>query len=142
MSKQNLYNKRWIEKQKRLGLCIFCKEKKLKYSFLCKKHFFIQIATSTLKNRKMAHQIEELFYAQKEKCYLTGKKLILGRNTSLDHIVPQSKTPKLKDEISNLRWCTKEVNKLKNNFDYDGLIKLCKNVVKYNNKLVESTYDK
>lgn len=131
MSKQNAYNRAWMNKQKELGLCIFCKNKKLQYSNLCKKHFFINIATATLKNKNLAAGIEELFYAQEEKCYLTGEQLILGKNASLDHIIPQSKDKSLIENLHNLRWCTKDVNRLKNSFDYDTLIKVCRNIVSY-----------
>ena len=138
MKKQSRWNKNWMEKQKRKNLCVSCNNKKLKHSNLCKKHWFVSKATGNLGDIKMATEIEELFNAQNARCYLTGEKLILGKNASLDHFIPQSKAPELKCEIRNLGWCTKKINKLKNNFSIEELIKICKNVVDFYEKTPEN----
>ena len=135
MNRQNKYNKKWMDKQKSNGLCIFCKNKSLDHSNLCERHWFLSIANMTLGNRGMANDIRELFYAQDCKCYLTGEELILGKNASLDHFIPRSKNMNLVGDIRNLGWCTKDINRLKNNFEINEFINMCKRVVEFNEKI-------
>lgn len=88
MEKKHNYNYNWGKRNNVKGLCFFCNEPKLPDNLLCSTHFFKMVATSTLKNRALWECIQEMFYAQEGRCYLTGRKLILGKNASLDHLLP------------------------------------------------------
>lgn len=132
--KRTLYNKKWSEKQTQKGLCIWCKNKKLKHSNLCEKHYFIVIAQSTLGDRRMAEQIRELYFLQDGKCYITGEKLILGENAGLGHLLPQKKRPDLKNDINNVRWVDKKINEMKRDLTTTEFIDICKKIAKIHNK--------
>jgi 5-methylcytosine-specific restriction endonuclease McrA len=68
------------------------------------------------------------------KCYLTGKPIDLRQpNTyNLDHIIPTSKGGT--NDLSNLEICTKEVNFAKGNLSVEEFIRLCNDVIDFNNK--------
>jgi len=131
MAKQNDWNRTWMNNQRKKGLCIFCKEKIFGESALCEKHFFISVATSSLKDRTQGERLKELFYVQDGRCYLSGRKLIAGKNASIDHIFPISKNQKMRNRIENLRWCDKQVNNAKSNMNSKKFIAFCKEIVTY-----------
>jgi len=126
VSKQSEYNRKWSKKQNDKGLCIWCKNKKLEHSKLCEGCYFKATAQSTLKDRSLAKDIHDLFYLQEEKCYITGNKLVLGLNTGLDHLEPQSKSPHLISEIANVRWVDKKINEIKRDLPINEFIAICK----------------
>ena len=133
----NLWRTNYMNNQKSKGLCVFCREEKLPDSSLCEKHYFSAVARGNLKNIKMAGDIKDLFYAQDGKCYLTGKSLVLGVNASLDHLEPRSKRDDLVNNIHNLRWCDKDVNRIKRDLSYEDFIKMCKEVLNIHKKINE-----
>lgn len=131
MKNQTQWNKNWMNKQKFKGLCIFCNIESLEYSNLCEKHFFLSLASSTLGDRTKAEDLKHLFHLQDKKCYLTGEKLILGLNASIDHIISQSKRPDLKNNMKNVKWCSKKVNEIKRDLSYKEFIELCKKIISH-----------
>jgi hypothetical protein len=72
-------------------------------------------------------QAWELFEAQNRRCSLTGLPLYFGgRNgttASLDRI-----DSSLGYLISNVQWIHKDVNRMKNHFDQDYFIDICKRI--------------
>lgn len=129
-TKGTRYNKSWMERQRKKGRCIFCSKKSLEHSKMCEKHYFKMRASGTLKNREMAEEIKALFYFQDCRCYISGIKLVLGLNDSLDHIIPVSRAPELIDDIRNLRWCDRKVNMIKRDLTYEEFLELCRLVLK------------
>ena len=87
---------------------------------------FKSVASSTLMDRTKADDLEHLFYLQEEKCYITGKKLIIGDNAGLDHLIPKSKNHNLISDINNVRWIDKKINEIKRDLTIDDFISLCK----------------
>jgi hypothetical protein len=126
--KSRLWNDRWMQKQKEKGLCIFCKNKKLEHSNLCERHYFINIAAS-LGDAKLAEAIQELFYAQECKCYLTGEPLVLGVNAGVDHILPKSKYGGDIQNSHNIRWIDRRINAMKGTLTATEFVELCYKVV-------------
>ena len=107
----NLYdvNRRLYFKEN--NLCLYCGKQKndhMKYCDLCylkrtsKSHFGKTSNWPLLKN---------LFEKQNGKCPYTGEKLILGKNTELDHKVPKSKGGE--NKIENFQWTLTEINRMK-----------------------------
>jgi CRISPR/Cas system Type II protein with McrA/HNH and RuvC-like nuclease domain len=82
----------------------------------------------------MSEQIKELYYLQDGKCYITGEKLILGKNAGLDHLLPQNKRPDLKNDINNVRWVDKKINEMKRDLTTTEFIDICKKIAKIHNK--------
>lgn len=126
MKKQSEWNKNWMTKQSKKGLCIFCNEPALPNNLRCEKHIFIQIArTNNIKDWTI---LRDLFYKQDRKCYLTGKPLVLGINASIDHIIPKSKNLQLINDPNNILWCDKTVNLSKSGMSITQFIKMCHDV--------------
>lgn len=126
MKKQIQYNKNWMNKQKGKGLCIFCKNDKLKYSNLCEIHYFKSISSSLLRNRDKWEELRDIFHAQEGKCFFTGKDLILGLTAGLDHLEPRSTRPDLTSDVNNVRWVDKRINQMKGDMPVKEFIELCK----------------
>ena len=129
-AKQTGYNRKWSEKQTANGMCIFCKNPKLKHSKLCEKCYFKLTAQNTLKDRRLANDIQNLFYLQGGRCFITGDELVLGLNAGLDHLEPKSKSPHLISEITNVRWVDRAINTAKGNLTIDEFIDMCTLVAK------------
>lgn len=123
---QAQYNRTWMQKQTAKGLCICCNQPKLKHSKRCARHYFINAAAVGLKNRKLAPALARLFKRQNERCYLSGRLLVLGLNASVDHIRPRCR--KGSSTIRNIRWCDKDVNQAKRGLSIKSFVALCKDV--------------
>ena len=67
--------------------------------------------------------IKQLLEGQKYQCFYTKRKLILGKNASLDHIIPTSKNGD--NSIKNLQWVDEQVNRIKNDMTHNEFIKFC-----------------
>ncbi len=105
----SLMNKRRVE-----GLCMRCGNPdilltpgggfKSRQDNLCQQCYLKQTARNkfNLKSAKHWRKLLYLWEKQGPICPLSGKQLILGVNTSLDHIIPRSKGGT--SDLSNLRW--------------------------------------
>lgn len=79
-------------------------------------------------------EILELLEKQNYKCALSGLSLIMSKSFSKDRTNQTSSTTASLDRIDsskgyvkeNIQWVHKHVNKMKNNFDQDYFIKMCK----------------
>lgn len=69
--------------------------------------------------------ISRLWYAQRGRCALTGRKL--DRDAQLDHIVARARGGN--DSISNLRWVCSAVNYAKRDMPDVELVALCSDVM-------------
>lgn len=106
-----------------------CNEKRLPTHTMCEFHIFEEYAHRHLKNDSRWKELKDLFYSQNQECYLSGKKLILGINASLDHIIPISKGGSF-DDIKNLAWMDEPSNYAKNNLSNEEFILLCNRIAK------------
>lgn len=69
----------------------------------------------------------ETLVVQDYKCALTGAPLVVGENASVDRIDSSRGY-----ELGNIQWVTKEVNRMKIDFDQKLFIELCRKVAEYN----------
>lgn len=97
------------------GLCFRCGKQPENPSRACRACALKVIASDNLKDIKRASEIGELLDKQQSRCVYTGLSLILGRNASLDHIVPRCKGGT--DDLSNLQWIETGINRLKRDLD-------------------------
>ena len=103
------------EKLYQSGICEKCAtQNKLENKRYCEKCYLKQIAKKHLKNKEKWEELQQLFKNQNT-CPYTGFKLLLGINTSLDHILPKSLGGL--DEINNLQFVYSnkniDINKMK-----------------------------
>ena len=73
-------------------------------------------------------ELARLWKSQRGLCGLTGETLD-RLNADLDHILPKARGGK--DDITNLRWVTKEVNMVKRDLTDDEFFALCGQVVRW-----------
>ena len=123
--KHKIWQKKYIQKQKEKGLCIFCPNKKIENSNLCEKHYFIYLAATNLKDRNLANLIKERFYVQNKRCFFTDKKLVLGINASIDHIIPKTKSTEDFNNPHNIYWVDRQINTMKGALNAEEFINLC-----------------
>jgi len=121
----------WMNKQKALGLCIVCPDKKLPDAALCEMHYFKRMAYHQLGQSKFWRKLKKKLKTQNYRCYLTGEILVLGLNASLDHIEPVSEFPELAHVIENVAWCTKIANRVKRNLSRGHFVRFCRAVVAF-----------
>lgn len=116
------------------GIChnknMTCTEKALSTHKMCEMHVFEEFAHRHLKNDSRWKELRDLFYSQNQECYLTKKKLVLGVNASLDHIIPTSKGGT--NETTNLAWMDENTNYAKNNLTNEQFIELCYSISENN----------
>ena len=115
--------KEWKEK----GLCCQCGNEVIKNKTLCEKHYLMQVSSGRLDSSKYWKELKELIEKQNYKCALTGDTISFDDNIELDHIIPSSK--KGLSELNNVRWVTKEANRLKQNLTDIELKELCKKIL-------------
>ena len=70
-----------------------------------------------------------LLEKQNFKCALTGDTISWDDNIELDHIIPSSK--KGLSELSNVRWVSKDANRLKQNLSDTELLNICHKVINH-----------
>ncbi len=80
---------------------------------LCEKCYLKKAAYRNLGSVKHWVDLREMLEKQGYRCALTGKRLTLGINDSIDHKYPVSRFPHLATRIDNVHWVTRAVNNKK-----------------------------
>jgi 5-methylcytosine-specific restriction endonuclease McrA len=122
------YNFRDYHKWKNEGKCTQCGKKILTGKLLCEKHYLMHVSSDRLNSGKFWQELKLLLEKQNYKCALTGDKISFETNIELDHITPISRSGK--KELSNVRWTTKESNRLKQDLTDKELKELCEKILK------------
>jgi hypothetical protein len=107
------------------GLCIHCNQPLINKR-LCLTHYLKFAAKFHLRTSKRWRELKELFDNQQGICPYTKKKMTLGENASIDHIIPKSRGGTL--EITNLQWVYCKVNIMKSDMLKDEFIDLVKTI--------------
>jgi len=100
-----------VEKKLAAGLCKRCgKNPFVEGSQVCGQCFCKGVSKFHFHNCAQTDQLMALLEAQDNICPYTGKKLVMGLNCTLDHIVPVSRGGT--NDIDNLQWvyCSEFVN--------------------------------
>lgn len=115
--------KDWKER----GLCNQCGKETIKGKNQCEKHYLMTTSRTALGTQKYWKDLKNLIQKQNHKCSLTGDVISFESDIDLDHIIP--KTRRGKNELSNVRWVTRQANRLKNNLTDSELKELCKKIL-------------
>ena len=75
--------------------------------------------------------LREILEQQNNICPFSGDEIILGVNDSLDHIKPIGHFPELKNEITNVQWVTREINRMKRDRTPEQFISLIQKIAKH-----------
>lgn len=121
-NRKQKYNE-WKEK----GLCCQCGKETLNNKNYCEKHYLMQISLKRLGTQSYWKELKLLLEEQNFKCALTGDCISFNDNIELDHILPTTRGGK--NNLSNVRWTTKEANRLKQNLVDIELKELCKKIL-------------
>lgn len=113
----------WKEKY----LCNQCGKETIKGKNQCEKHYLMQVSTDRLGTSKYWKDLKMLIEKQGYKCSLTGDDISFEADIDLDHIIPTTRNGK--NELSNVRWVTRQANRLKNNLTDSELIELCLKII-------------
>lgn len=108
------------------GKCIQCGVPCDAHGQYCSKHIFQAAARRWLGDSKLWNELKDLFESQNGFCALTGEKLIIGDNASVDHKTPRSKGGE--DRIENLQWVTMLVNRAKSDLNNEEFVEMCRSV--------------
>lgn len=91
---------------------------------VCLPCWFALAANRTTGNAKNGPALQAMFDAQGGRCAYTGDVLVPGDNASLDHRHPVSRGGS--NDLSNLQWVTKHINRMKSDLDHDVFVMLCR----------------
>lgn len=89
-------------------ICTKCGTSETLPNGYCEKCYLKMTAGTHLADSSLGETLKELYLKQDGKCAYTGRKLLLGFNSQIDHIIPRSKGGK--NEILNLQWTSTEIN--------------------------------
>jgi 5-methylcytosine-specific restriction endonuclease McrA len=92
------------------GLCAYCDENRITTS-LCKKHYLQFTSKNHLGSSKRYNELLEIFDNQNGICPYTGLQIILGVDSSIDHLIPKSRGGT--SDLSNLQWVHIQANFMK-----------------------------
>lgn len=105
------------------GICTCCRKNKYlnsmegrssKYRF-CLECYMKHCSTTYMGSSKHYKELLNKLEQQNYICPYSGETIIVGDNSSIDHILPGSRFPELKKDIKNLQWVSFLVNKMKFN---------------------------
>lgn len=130
MKDRTKWNQTWAKKQFEKGMCRNCKNPHLKNQKTCTRCYLKIFSQNRLGNRKHWEALWNKLMQQEFKCYLTGIDLELGDNASIDHVVPLSLGKNKADDLDNIKWCEKRINRMKNDFLLEEFIQMCHHITK------------
>jgi hypothetical protein len=108
-----------------------CNSLKLEHSKLCEKCYLKQKSVQQLGSVHYWSALKELLVNQNYICPYTGNVLVLGLNTSLDHIVSKKLDKDKANDITNVQWVDFQVNMAKSHLTHQQFIDFCKQITDY-----------
>lgn len=126
--------KKNYQEWKEQGLCCQCGKETIKGRNYCEKHYLMKISHTRLGTQSYWKELKLLIEKQGYKCALTGDVISFESGIELDHILPVTRGGS--NDLSNVRWVTKEANRLKQNLTDIELKELCKKIEKVINEYI------
>lgn len=133
-----VWRRKTTAERKSLNLCAMCgKTPPLSVSVknavpqTCETCLLKDLSRGNLGSSKHWENLKQIFIKQNGKCVYTGIELILGVNASVDHILPVSVHPELKNNLENIQWVERRINSMKNNLLPNEFISLIKQIAEH-----------
>lgn len=108
------------------GLCAFCDNERVG-TRLCLDHYLKFTSKAHFRTSKRHQELLQIFKEQSGVCPYTGRKLTLGVDASLDHIVPKSRGGS-NDDVANLQWVYCRVNFMKQDSLHDEFLDMIREI--------------
>lgn len=128
--------KRTRLRRQAIGVCVTCGSNEIithgknRECYVC---YMRTIALKNLGSRTRWQELRELWERQAGICPYTGETLILGVNASIDHILPRSRYPERKHDITNVEWVSLRVNVMKRDFTKEEFLAFLGRIHEYSN---------
>lgn len=126
-SRRAEYRKRKYQEWKKKGLCCQCGNEVVKNRNYCEKHYLMATSRTALGTQTYWKELKKLIEKQNFKCALSGDQISFDDGIELDHILPTTRGGN--NDLSNVRWVTKQANRLKQNLTDIELKELCKKIL-------------
>lgn len=142
-NRTQIADKSKLSKQLRLekGLCLICiKSRLVGHDLFCEYHYFVNVAKGAVGkcDRKTVDILRTKLDNQGHIYPYTGRKLVLGLNTHLDHIYPKQRFPELANNLDNLEWVSDRANIAKNDMTKLEFLALCETIVSKKDLLLKT----
>jgi 5-methylcytosine-specific restriction endonuclease McrA len=76
--------------------------------------------------KEVALLLKKKLDSQNYCCAYTNEPLVFGENVQLDHILPVSRFPEIRNDPNNVEWVSARVNHAKNAMTRDEFIEFCR----------------
>jgi len=118
------------QRNRAAGKCAKCGEvPPLQHSPNCHVCYLKRAAWRHLGSGERWKELNDLYIQQMGLCAYSGTPIELGKDASVEHVVPLSRSPG-GNHIENLRWVNTEVNLSKRSMTLEEFIRLCKAVLR------------
>jgi hypothetical protein len=117
---------------KAAGLCSQCRKAVVLNGLTrCERCWFMTAANRNLGDSGLWEELIKLFKAQCGKCAYTGRTLTIGANTSIEHIMPRTRSNKSALDINNVKFVDTQVNVAKRSSTLPEFLQMCREVLVY-----------
>lgn len=115
-----------------MGICIKCrKSPKCRRLVRCRMCTLKDLAYKHLGDSKRWSELADRLIQQDYQCHYTGKRIDIGNNASIEHLVPKHLKRSNETFISNIRWVHNDINLMKNKLSITTFLQRCKEVLSH-----------
>lgn len=111
------------QEKKKLKVCTKCGKVTGNDTSFCRQCYFNDLAYKHTGDKNNGPKLLEMLEKQENKCAFTDKKLVYGKNLSVDHKIPTSRGGK--KSLDNVHFVDKDLNRTKNDLTCEEFINLC-----------------
>lgn len=120
------------KKCKDQGLCCSCRKAKVYPGITkCRTCWFKLSARRNIGDASRWPELEALLLSQQSRCAYSGRELVIGKNASVEHVTPISKSKSRAVDIANIKWIDSQVNMAKGTLSLHEFILLCKEMLTF-----------
>lgn len=129
LAKQNTNQRQLSVLRRENGLCVNCGEIAISGNRFCETCYLKHIASKRTGDTSRWNELKLIFESQNALCPYSGQKLVIGKNTDLDHKIPVANSGS--NDFSNLQWVYSPINTMKWHWSETEFFDLITKVYKY-----------